>query len=145
MATWLVAFNACYYALRGERVAVVAPICSPDPLWTALLAWLIAGAAFGGATLAGMAVAMASVVLALDGRGRRSPGRRARRRGALAAATHGDVLPAATPGTSGGGTTPVFSIVLGAVFLREWPGVRLTLAAVVTVAGVLIATLDSLA
>jgi len=27
-----------YYALRGERVAVVAPICRTDPLWTALFA-----------------------------------------------------------------------------------------------------------
>ena len=41
-------------------------------------------------------------------------------------------------------TTPVFSIVFGVVFLRERPGLRLTLAAVVTVAGVLIATLDGL-
>ena len=63
VATWLVAFNAYYYALRGERVAVVAPICSTDPIWTALFAWLIVGTAFGGATLAGMAVAMAGVVL----------------------------------------------------------------------------------
>ncbi len=41
-------------------------------------------------------------------------------------------------------TTPVFSIVLGVVFLRERPGLRLTLAAAVTVAGVLIATLDGM-
>ena len=41
-------------------------------------------------------------------------------------------------------TTPVFSIVFGVVFLRERPGLRLTLAAVVTVVGVLIATLDGL-
>jgi drug/metabolite transporter (DMT)-like permease len=41
-------------------------------------------------------------------------------------------------------TTPVFSIVFGVVLLRERPGVRLTLAAAVTVAGVLIATLDGL-
>ncbi len=41
-------------------------------------------------------------------------------------------------------TTPVFSIVLGIVFLRERPGLRLTLSAAVTVAGVLIATLDGL-
>ena len=41
-------------------------------------------------------------------------------------------------------TTPVFSIVFGVVFLRERPGLRLTLAAVVTVTGVLIATLDGL-
>ena len=42
VATWLVAFNAYYYALRGERVAVIAPICSTDPIWTALFAWLLA-------------------------------------------------------------------------------------------------------
>jgi drug/metabolite transporter (DMT)-like permease len=41
-------------------------------------------------------------------------------------------------------TTPVFSIVFGVVFLRERPGLRLTLAAAVTVAGVLIAVLDGL-
>ena len=86
VATWLVAFNAYYYALRGERVAVVAPICSTDPLWTALFAWLIVGAAFGGATLAGMAVAMAGVVLISrwmdEGGGRRGgPPRRRRRAG----------------------------------------------------------------
>ena len=31
VATWLVAFNAYYYALRGERVAVVAPISQHRP------------------------------------------------------------------------------------------------------------------
>jgi len=282
VATWLVAFNAYYYALRGERVAVVAPICSTDPLWTALFSWLIVGAAFGGATLAGMAVAMAGVVLisrwmdggeaevTIPGAGTLAGA------GALAAAAHGDVLPGAAvpPARSGAGaasaatspptdpetapeyaatatkarliglalltaagwglgpvlidqaaasygratatmmllsqalgalmlggvlllrrtpltahpltpaqrrqavwlivlaglleasvsvlfylsivaigplltmlimaTTPVFSIVLGVVFLRERPGLRLTLAAAITVAGVLIATLDGL-
>jgi drug/metabolite transporter (DMT)-like permease len=39
-------------------------------------------------------------------------------------------------------TTPVFSIIFGVAFLRERPGVRLTLAAAVTVAGVIVATLD---
>ena len=63
IATWLIAFTAYYYALRGERVAVVAPICSTDPLWTALFAWLILGTAFGALTLVGMAVAMAGVLL----------------------------------------------------------------------------------
>jgi drug/metabolite transporter (DMT)-like permease len=270
VATWLVAFNAYYYALRGERVAVVAPICSTDPLWTALFSWLIVGAAFGGATLAGMAVAMAGVVLIsrwMDGGGETEAGALAGA-GALAAAAHGDVLPGAAgpPARSGAGaagpetapeyaatatkarliglalltaagwglgpvlidqaaasygratatmmllsqalgalmlggvlllrrtpltahpltpaqrrqafwlivlagmleasvsvlfylsivaigplltmlimaTTPVFSIVLGVVFLRERPGLRLTLAAAITVAGVLIATLDGL-
>ena len=41
----------------------MAPICSTDPLWTALFAWLILGSTFGGLTLAGMAVAMAGVLL----------------------------------------------------------------------------------
>ena len=260
VATWLVAFNAYYYALRGERVAVVAPICSTDPLWTALFSWLIVGAAFGGATLAGMGVAMAGVVLIsrwMDGGGEDEAtiaGASALAgAGALAAAAHGDVLPAAAPPeyaatatkarliglallTAAGwglgpvlidqaaasygratatmmllsqalgalmlggvlllrrtpltahpltpaqrrqavwlivlagmleasvsvlfylsivaigplltmlimATTPVFSIVLGVVFLRERPGLRLTLAAAITVAGVLIATLDGL-
>ena len=282
VATWLVAFNAYYYALRGERVAVVAPICSTDPLWTALFSWLIVGAAFGGATLAGMAVAMAGVVLIsrwMDGGGDTEAGALAGA-GALAAAAHGDVLPGAAASQARGdagarsariseptsapshpepppeyaatatkarliglalltaagwglgpvlidqatasygratatmmllsqalgalmlggvlllrrtpltahpltpaqrrqavwlivvaglleaavsvlfylsivaigplltmlimATTPVFSIVLGVVFLRERPGLRLTLAAAITVAGVLIATLDGL-
>ena len=63
VATWLIAFSAYYYALRGARVAVVAPILSTDPLWTALFAWLILGATFGALTLAGMVVAMAGVLL----------------------------------------------------------------------------------
>jgi drug/metabolite transporter (DMT)-like permease len=262
IATWLVAFNAYYYALRGERVAVIAPICSTDPIWTALFAWLLLGSALGGATLAGMAVAMSGVVLISRwmGEGGRAEGELAGA-AALAAAAHGDVLPDGAAARGGGApegspagaararliglalltaagwglgpvfidlaataygratatmmllsqvlgalmlggvlllrrtplaarpltpearrgairlivlaglleasvsvlfylcivaigpvltmlimaTTPVFSIVLGVVFLRERPGLRLTLAAVVTVAGVLIATLDGLA
>ena len=263
VATWLVAFNAYYFALRGERVAVVAPICSTDPIWTAFFAWLLLGAALGGATLAGMTVAMGGVVLIsrwMDECG--GPEEELAGAAALAGAAHGDVLPdgsaardcdaaaaARTPAATkarliglavltaagwgfgpvlidqaataygratatmmllsqvlgalmlGGvlllrrtplaarpltpaarrratrliviaglleasvsvlfylcivaigpvltmlimATTPVFSIVLGVVFLRERPGVRLTLAAVVTVVGVLIATLDGLA
>ena len=265
VATWLVAFNAYYYALRGERIAVVAPICSTDPIWTALFAWLILGATFGAATLVGMGVAMAGVVLISRwmGGGAAAEGSSLAGAGALAGAAHGDVLPdgakgaaaAAEAGATGpvapsapvrlitlallaaagwglgpifidlaagaygrttatmmllsqvlgaimlGGvlllrrtpltprplspperrrailllvasgmleavvsvlfylsiaaigpvltmlimaTTPVFSIVLGVVFLRERPGLRLTLAAAVTVAGVLIATLDGM-
>jgi drug/metabolite transporter (DMT)-like permease len=265
VATWLFAFNAYYYALRGERVAVIAPICSTDPIWTALFAWLLLGSAFGGVTLAGMAVAMAGVVLISrwmdEGGGAESELAGA---AALAAAAHGDVLPevATASGSARGGreaagaasppagakarliglalltaagwglgpifidlaataygratatmmllsqalgalmlggvlllrraplaarpltpearrrairlivlaglleaavsvlfylcivaigplltmlimaTTPVFSIVLGVVLLRERPGLRLTLAAAVTVTGVLVATLD---
>ena len=106
MATWLIAFNAYYYALRGERVAVVAPICSTDPIWTALFAWLIVGTAFGGATLAGMAVAMAGVVLISRWMDAGGDGAEAELAGAgvLAGAAHGDVLPGAftRPATGGG-------------------------------------------
>jgi len=265
VATWLVAFNAYYYALRGERIAVVLPICSTDPIWTALFAWLILGAAFGAATLVGMGIAMAGVVLISRwmGKGAAAETGALGGAGALAGAAHGDVLPGGVGGAAStvdaggrrpaaaiapvrlitlallaaagwglgpifidlaagaygrttatmmllsqvlgaimlGGvlllrrtpltprplspperrravlllvisglleavvsvlfylsiaaigpvltmlimaTTPVFSIVLGVVFLRERPGLRLTLAAAVTVAGVLIATLDGM-
>jgi drug/metabolite transporter (DMT)-like permease len=275
IGTWVVAFNAYYFALRGERVAVIAPITSTDPVWTAFFAWVIVGAAFGAATIAGMAVTMGGVVLIsrwMDD-GQDAPGRELTGAATLAGAAHGDVLPdepagrgcptpavpthpaaadCPAPGThtpaakarliglavltaAGWGlgpvlidlaadaygratatmmllsqacgalmlgalllwrrsplaarpltpaarrsvfwlivlagmleasvsvlfyltivalgpvlamlimaTTPVFSIVFGVVFLRERPGVRLTLAAIVTVAGVLIATLDGL-
>jgi drug/metabolite transporter (DMT)-like permease len=260
VGTWLVAFNAYYFALRGERVAVVAPITSTDPIWTAFFAWVIVGTAFGAPTLVGMVVTMAGVVLIsrwMD-QGEDAPGAELTGAAALAGAAHGEVLPderpaAAVAATRSAGaakarliglavltaagwglgpvliqlatdaygratatmmllsqvcgalmlgailllrrqtlttgpltpaarrgavwlivlaglleasvsvlfyltivalgpllamlimaTTPVFSIVFGVVFLRERPGWRLTLAAVVTVAGVLIATLDGL-
>ncbi len=101
VGTWVVAFNAYYFALRGERVAVIAPITSTDPVWTALFAWLIVGAAFGAATLVGMAVTMAGVVLIsrwMD-EGAGAPGAEltgaATLAGAasLAGAAHGEVLP----------------------------------------------------
>ena len=97
IATWLIAFTAYYYALRGARVAVVAPICSTDPLWTALFAWLILGAAFGGLTFAGMAVAMAGVLLIT----RWMEAGDEAEAGALAGAAHGDVLPGPTPAAPG--------------------------------------------
>ena len=262
VVTWLVAFNAYYYALRGERIAVIAPICGTDPIWTALFAWMMLGTVFGGATLVGMGVAMTGVVLISRriGEGAAAEANVLAGAGALAGAAHGDVLPDGAGATAGaavtagapaaasakarlvglavlaaagwglgpifidlaagaygrptatmmllsqvlgalmlggvlllrrtplmlaaltppqrrravallvvGGlleaivsvlfylsieaigplltmlimaTTPVFSIILGVVFLRERPGLRLTLAAAVTVAGVLIATLD---
>ena len=82
VATWLVAFNAYYYALRGERVAVVAPICSTDPIWTAFFAWLLLGSAFGGADLRrhGRGDDRRRADLALDGRGRHGGRRTGRRR-----------------------------------------------------------------
>jgi drug/metabolite transporter (DMT)-like permease len=88
VATWLVAFNAYYYALRGGLIAVVAPISGTDPLWTAVFAWLILGTAFGALTVAGMAVAMAGVVLITRWM---DAGDEA---GAIGGATHGEVLPA---------------------------------------------------
>ena len=89
VATWLIAFSAYYYALRGARVAVVAPILSTDPLWTALFAWLILGATFGALTLAGMGVAMAGVLLIT----RWMATGDVADAGALAGAARGDVLP----------------------------------------------------
>jgi drug/metabolite transporter (DMT)-like permease len=95
VGTWVVAFNAYYFALRGERVAVIAPITSTDPVWTALFAWLIVGTAFGAVTLAGMAVTMAGVVLIsrwMD-EGEGAPGAELTGAAALAGAAHGEVLP----------------------------------------------------
>jgi drug/metabolite transporter (DMT)-like permease len=95
VGTWMVAFNAYYFALRGERVAVIAPITSTDPVWTAFFAWVIVGAAFGAATLLGMAVTMAGVVLIsrwMDD-GADAPRRELTGAAALAGAAHGDVLP----------------------------------------------------
>jgi drug/metabolite transporter (DMT)-like permease len=94
VATWLIAFNAYYYALRGGLIAVVAPISSTDPLWTAVFAWLIVGTAFGRLTVAGMVVAMAGVVLIsrwMDAGGEAGSG-------AIAGAAHGEVLPAEATG-----------------------------------------------
>lgn len=63
LLTWVVAFNAYYYALRAGRVGVVAPIISTDPLWTAVFATLLLGSLLGPYTVAGLVVAMAGVVL----------------------------------------------------------------------------------
>ena len=95
VGTWVVAFNAYYFALRGERVAVIAPITSTDPIWTAFFAWVIVGTAFGAATFAGMAVTMAGVVLIsrwMD-EGEDVPGAELTGAAALAGAAHGEVLP----------------------------------------------------
>ena len=61
--TWLIAFNAYYYALRSGKVGVVGPITGTDPLFTALFAVVLAGAALGGLTIAGLALATLGVVL----------------------------------------------------------------------------------
>ncbi len=99
VATWLVAFNAYYYALRGGLIAVVIPISGTDPLWTAVFAWLILGTVFGGLTIAGMAVAMAGVLLI--SRSMHAGGEAAA--GAIAGAAHGDVLPGEGAAPAGGG------------------------------------------
>ena len=121
VATWLVAFTAYYYALRGERVAVVAPICSTDPLWTALFAWLILGSAFGALTLVGMAVAMAGVLLIT----RWMESGDEAEAGALAGAAHGDVLPGPASGAGAAGAAAVSSgrlrlIALAVVAAAGW-------------------------
>jgi drug/metabolite transporter (DMT)-like permease len=99
VGTWVVAFNAYYFALRGERVAVVAPITSTDPIWTAFFAWVIVGTAFGAPTLVGMVVTMAGVVLIsrwMDD-GEDAPGAELTGAAALAGAAHGEVLPDERP------------------------------------------------
>lgn len=63
LATWLVGFNAYYVALRRGRVSVVAPVTSTDPVWTAVFAWLLTGAAIGAPTVAGLALATLGIVL----------------------------------------------------------------------------------
>jgi drug/metabolite transporter (DMT)-like permease len=95
VGTWVVAFNAYYFALRGERVAVIMPITGTDPVWTALFAWALVGTTFGALTLAGMVLTMAGVVLIsrwMDDGGD-APGRELTGAAALAGAAHGDVLP----------------------------------------------------
>lgn len=61
--TWVIAFNAFYFALRSGRAGVVGPITGTDPLFTALFAVLIVGTALGHLTVAGLLVATAGVVL----------------------------------------------------------------------------------
>lgn len=61
--TWLVAFNTYYLALRLGSVGVVTPIMATDPVFTALFAVLILGAALTNMVLAGLVVATAGVAL----------------------------------------------------------------------------------
>jgi len=61
--TWLVAFNAYYYALRSGRVGVVGPLCSTDPLFTAVFAAALVGTALGHLTIAGLLVTIVGVIL----------------------------------------------------------------------------------
>ncbi len=60
---WLVAFNAYFYALRSGRVGVVGPLSTTDPLFTALFATAILGAALGRFVVAGLIVTVCGVML----------------------------------------------------------------------------------
>jgi len=63
VVTWLIAFNAYYYALRSGRVGVVGPLSCTDPLFTAVFATVIVGTALAGLTVAGLVVALVGVAL----------------------------------------------------------------------------------
>jgi drug/metabolite transporter (DMT)-like permease len=61
--TWLIAFNAYYYALHHGQVSVVGPITSTDPVFTAVFSFVLLGTALGGFTIAGLIVTVAGVFL----------------------------------------------------------------------------------
>ncbi len=61
--TWLLAFTSYYSALRSGRIGVVGTLTATDPLFTAVFATLILGAALAGLTIAGLVVAFAGVAL----------------------------------------------------------------------------------
>ena len=61
--TWLIAFNAYYYALRSGRVGVVGPLSCTDPLFTAVFVAVIVGTTIAGLTIVGLIVAIVGVAL----------------------------------------------------------------------------------
>jgi drug/metabolite transporter (DMT)-like permease len=61
--TWVVAFNAYYYALRAGRASVVAPITATDPIWAALFAPILLGAELDPLVIVGLVVATVGIVL----------------------------------------------------------------------------------
>jgi len=61
--TWVIAFNAYYYALRTGRASVVSPITATDPIWAALFAPLVLGTALDPLVVGGLLVATGGVVL----------------------------------------------------------------------------------
>jgi drug/metabolite transporter (DMT)-like permease len=63
IVTWVVAFNAYYYALRAGRASIVAPVTATDPIWAALFAPLLLGAALDPLVIVGLLVATVGVVL----------------------------------------------------------------------------------
>jgi drug/metabolite transporter (DMT)-like permease len=98
VVTWLISFNAYYYALRRGAVTLVTPLTSTDPLFTALFAAVLLGTALGGLTIAGLAVASVGVVLL----SRWMQG---------GAEPHGEVVAAAAVGNEDGGA-PVVALSL---------------------------------
>lgn len=63
VVTWLVAFNAYYYALHHGQVSIVVPITSSDPVFTALYSFLLLSAALALPTIVGLLVTVTGVVL----------------------------------------------------------------------------------
>jgi drug/metabolite transporter (DMT)-like permease len=61
--TWVVAFNAYYYALRAGRASVVAPITATDPIWAALFAPFFLSSSLDPLVVVGLVVATAGIVL----------------------------------------------------------------------------------
>lgn len=61
--TWLIAFNAYYYALRHGQVSVVGPITSTDPAFTAVFSFIVLGTALGGFTIGGLLLTVTGVLL----------------------------------------------------------------------------------
>lgn len=61
--TWVIAFNAYYYALRAGRASVVAPITATDPIWAALFAPLVLASSLEPLVILGLVVATAGIVL----------------------------------------------------------------------------------
>jgi len=63
LATWLIAFNTYYLALRLGRIGVVVPIMATDTLFTAVFALLLLGVSMGPLLIAGLVVATAGIVI----------------------------------------------------------------------------------
>jgi drug/metabolite transporter (DMT)-like permease len=62
VTTWLVAFNAYYYALREGKASVVAPITATDPVWAALFAPILLGTGMDPLVVAGLVISTVGVI-----------------------------------------------------------------------------------
>jgi len=63
VATWLIAFNTYFLALRLGRIGVVVPIMATDTLFTAIFALILLGTSMGTLLIAGLVVATAGVAI----------------------------------------------------------------------------------